>query len=77
MILIGLFFIIAIIAYRLNRYFRDENLGWKAKNENHKYITYKEKINGKWDQIYIDARINIGTFEPVFKSKIDWLDYPA
>ena len=74
-----LLFIAFILIVRIETiitYFRDNDLGWKANKKNYKEITYSERIDGKWQHIKVDADITIGTFEPKFKSKSEWLSYP-
>lgn len=75
-LLLIVFFIIIVRADKIGKYFRDKELGWKAYKKSYKEITYSEMIDGKWQSIIVDAHINVGTFEPNFKSETDWLSYP-
>ncbi|ARV09328.1 hypothetical protein BTO05_06630 [Winogradskyella sp. PC-19] len=75
-LLLFIAFILIVRIDKIMKYFRDKNLGWKAYKKNYKEITYSEKIDEKWYHIKIDADINIGTFEPKFKSESEWLSYP-
>ncbi len=76
MLLIFLFFLLALIVERLIKYIRNEKRGWKFRKESYKKIIYKEKIDKVWKEIEIEARIDIGTFVPCFKSEEEWENYP-
>lgn len=75
-ILLIFVFILVVRLDKIRKYFRDKELGWKVYKKNYKEIVYSEKIDGKWKSIIVDAQINIGTFEPNFKSESEWLSYP-
>lgn len=75
-LLLIVLFIIITRADKIGKYFRDKKLGWKAYKKSYKEITYSELIDGKWHSIIVDAHINVGTFEPNFKSEADWGSYP-
>lgn len=70
-------FLVLVFLERIKNYFQHNSQGWKVRKESHKKIIYAEKINGKWNEIQIEAHINIGTFEPLFRTKDVWYEYPA
>jgi hypothetical protein len=78
MIYIFLFilFILFVNVEKIIKYFSAQKRGWKFCKKSYNKIIYSEKISTRWQHIEIDARINIGTFEPIFKNEEDWKNYP-
>jgi hypothetical protein len=73
-------FIVFILGWQIQnimKYFRYEHRGWKLHKKGNNRIIYFQKVHQVWEQIEIEARINIGTFEPIFKNEIEWKNYPT
>lgn len=75
--LLGVIFVLIIVSiYETIRFFRNEKRGWKVYKKSRHIIIYAEKINGSWQRIDVDAKIDIGTFIPCFKDEKEWESYP-